>query len=79
MKKKIGTVIEEDLLLKAKECAARQGKPLADVIQEALDAWLQGSGSNADALRAAEQFCSHGSALGTEEIDELLGEDLLAL
>ncbi len=79
MKKKIGTILEEELLLKAKEHAAREGKALADVIQEALDAWLQGSGSKADALRAAERFCSHGSTLGTGEIDELLREDQLAL
>jgi len=79
MKKKIGTVIEEEILTKAKECAAREGKALADVIQEALDRYLQESGSSKDALRAVEKFCSHGSSLGVDEIDDILREDMLSV
>jgi hypothetical protein len=79
MKKKIGTLLEEEILSKAKERARRDRRPLADVIQDALDRYLHGASSNEDAVRAAEKFCSHGASLRLDEIDEILREDMLAL
>ena len=79
MKKKIGTLLEEEILSKAKERAQRDGRPLADVIQDALDHYLQGATSNEDSVRAAEKFCGHGVSLRLDEIDEILREDVLAL
>lgn len=79
MKKKIGTVLEEEILSKAKARAQRDGRPLADVIQDALDRYLHGAGSNEDAVRSAEKFCTHGASLRLNEIDEILREDMLAL
>jgi hypothetical protein len=78
MKKKIGTVVESDVLVEAKERAAREGRALADVIQDALINYLHEEVARGDALRACDKFCSHGSALGRHEIDELLQEDMLA-
>lgn len=40
MKRKIGTVMEERLLWRAKQVAAREKKPLSALLEEALDAHL---------------------------------------
>lgn len=79
MKKKIGTLLEEEILKQAKARAHRDGRALADVIQDALDQYLHGANSNEDSVRAAEKFCSHGVSLRLDEIDEILREDVLAL
>ena len=78
MKKKIGTVLEAAVLVEAKARAAREGRALADIIQDALINYLREEVARGDALRACDKFCSHGSALGRHEIDELLQEDMLA-
>ena len=78
MKRKIGTVIEEDIFQKAKERAAKEGRALSDLFQEALIAYLHGNVSHGDAERACKFFCSHRSQLNLEEIDALLQEDQLA-
>lgn len=41
MKKKVGTVIEEELLTAAKVVAAQEGKRLAEIIEAALLQYLQ--------------------------------------
>lgn len=79
MKKKIGTVLDMEILTKAKERAIRDGRPLSDLLQDALAAYLQGDAARGDFERACKLFCSHGSGLKLEEIDELLREDILAL
>ena len=78
MKRKIGTVMEVDVLIEAKERAAREGRALADLIQDAMTNYLHEDVARGDALRASDKFCSHGSALDRHEIDELLQEDMLA-
>lgn len=72
MKRKIGTVVEEAVLIEAKQRAAQEGRALADVIQGALIHYLHEDVERSDAVRACEKFCSHGSALDRDEIDELL-------
>ncbi len=79
MKKKIGTVLDEKILLKAKERAAREGRALADLLQDALVAYLYADTGGGDAERACRDFCAHGSDLSLDDIDELLQEDMLAL
>jgi hypothetical protein len=79
MKKKIGTVIEEDILTEAKLRAAREGRPLSEIFQEALSAYLHGDAGRGDAERACKLFCSHRSHLSLEEINEILEEDLLEI
>ena len=79
MKKKIGTVMEADVLTEAKTRAAREGRSLADVIQDALTQYLHEDAYRGDALRACEKFCSHGSTLARAEIEEILQEDLLTV
>lgn len=79
MKRKIGTVLEENLLVTAKHRAALEGRALSDLLQDALNNYLQQDPSRNDAVRACEKFCSHGSSLKREEIDEILQEDMLGL
>jgi hypothetical protein len=79
MKKKIGTILDEEILLKAKQRAAREGRALADLFQDALAAYLYGDTGGGDSERACRDFCSHGSDLSLDEIDELLQEDMLTL
>jgi len=79
MRRKIGTVLEVDVLKAAKVRAARDGRTLADLIQDALIEYLQNDTSEVDALRSCERFCSHGRTLPLAEVDELLQEDVLAV
>jgi hypothetical protein len=79
MRKKVGTVLEVDVLKAAKIRAVRDGRPLADLIQEALAEYLRADTSGADALRSCELFCAHGRTLPLAEVGALLQEDLLAV
>ncbi len=51
-KKKIGTVLDEELLRRAKMTAAREGIPLSQLLEKALQAYLgpKGKKSVADEL-----------------------------
>jgi hypothetical protein len=44
MKKKVGTVIDEELLRRAKVVAAAEGKPLREVLESALRDYLDSRG-----------------------------------
>lgn len=79
MKKKIGTVLEEDILREAKARAARENRPLSDLFQEALVTYLQQDGPRADAERSCRLFCSHRSRLDLSDLDELLDDDVLGI
>lgn len=79
MKRKIGTILETDILTEAKERAVRDRRSLADIIQDALISYLHDEAPRKDALRACDKFCSHGSALERQEIDELLQEEMFVV
>ena len=79
MKKKIGTVVEEEIFSEAKALAAREHRPLSELFQEALVVFLHGEGQHGDAQRACKLFCSNRSRLELDEINELLEEDVLAI
>ncbi|NLF40198.1 hypothetical protein GX586_12190 [bacterium] len=78
MKRKIGTIVDENLFASVKERAAREHRPLADIVQDALQTYLE-RGGRTDTLRACELFCSHRSGLALAEIDAILQEDMNAL
>jgi hypothetical protein len=42
MRRKVSTIIDESLFRRTKLEAARQGRPLADVLEDALGAYLAG-------------------------------------
>jgi hypothetical protein len=81
MKKKIGTVLEAGILTEAKQRAVQESRPLSDIIQDALGYYLHEDveRNGSDALRACEKFCSYGSSLDRQQIDELLQEDMLTV
>ena len=70
MKKKIGTVLEKEIFVKAKHRAIHDGKTLAEVIEEALTYYLNEAPK--ESLRAAEKFCSHRTSLSWEEVEEVV-------
>lgn len=78
MKKKIGTVIDDTLLAEAKQRTALERRPLAGVIEDAINGYLDSAPTREDALRALAKFSAHGGLLPPEEIDEILDEDILA-
>ncbi len=78
MKKKIGTIIDDALLARAKQRAALERRPLSRVIEDALSGYLEGGPGREDSLRALAEFTSHGGLLPPAEIDEILEEDILA-
>ncbi|OGD38554.1 MAG: hypothetical protein A2V45_10545 [Candidatus Aminicenantes bacterium RBG_19FT_COMBO_58_17] len=78
MKKKIGTIIDEDLLSGAKQRAALEKRALSSLIEDALVGYLDRRPGRDEALRSLEKFASHGGILPPEEIDEILEEDTLA-
>jgi hypothetical protein len=58
MKQKIGTLIEEDIMRLAKRRAAQEGRPLSDLIQEALVRYLStGAASAKERELAYNLFC----------------------
>ena len=78
VKKKIGTIIDEDLLSGAKQRAALEKRALSSLIEDALVGYLDRRPGRDEALRSLEKFSSHGGILPLEEINEILEEDTLA-
>ncbi len=49
MRRKLSTILEENLVRRAKLEAVRQGKPLSELITEAIEGYLRQQGSPAGA------------------------------
>ncbi|MDH7513473.1 MAG: ribbon-helix-helix protein, CopG family [Clostridiales bacterium] len=77
MKKKVGTIMDEKLLAFVKQRAAAEDRSLSGLIEEALTEYLGRGLTAVDKLRALDKFISHGGLLQREEIEEILGEDIL--
>jgi hypothetical protein len=76
MKQKIGTVIEADVLRRAKRQAADEGRPLSDLIQDALDRYLTAGMPAPEQREAAySQFCEHPMRITPEQFREVLQAD----
>jgi len=76
MKQKIGTLIEEDIMRLAKRRAAEEGRPLSDLIQEALVQYLSpGVGSVKERELAYHVFCERPLKLRPEQFRQVLEED----
>lgn len=73
MKRKVGTVLETDLLRRAKRKAADEERPLSDLIQDALDRYLT-AGMPDPGLRDAAYnlFCEQPIRIAPEQFSELL-------
>ena len=76
MKQKIGTVIEADILRRAKRQAADEHRPLSELIQDALDRYLM-AGMPAPSRREAAYslFCEQPIRITSEQLHEVLNTD----
>ena len=76
MKQKVGTVLEGDILKRAKLRAAEQGRPLSDVIQDALERYLsEGVPEPARRDAAYQLFCERPMRLAPEQLKAVLEHD----
>ena len=76
MKQKIGTLIEEDIMRLAKRKAAEEGRPLNDLIQDALVQYLSsGAASSKERDLAYHLFCDRPMKLLPEQFRQLVEED----
>ena len=76
MKQKIGTILEDEIIRRAKRCAMEEGRPLSDLIQDALESYLTSRtpepGTRESALHL---FCEQPLRLAPEQLRAVLRED----
>jgi hypothetical protein len=76
MKQKIGTLIEVEVIRRAKRRALEESRPLSSLIQDALVAYL---GGQAPAVRDREAaytfFCDRPMKITREQLTEIVAED----
>ena len=76
MKQKFGTILDRDVLCRAKLRAAEEGRPLNDLIQDALEKYLAAWIPEPARRQAAFQlFCEHPIKLSSEQFIALLKHD----
>jgi len=74
----VGIKLDCNLLLRIKELAAKEGRTISDIIQDALNKYM-----DTDSLKsylciaAVNRFCSRPFNLNTREINEILNEESL--
>jgi hypothetical protein len=77
MKKKVGTVIEENTMRLAKRKAAEEGRSLSEVIQEALVQYLRKEAATPKERRMAfHLFCEQPMKIPPEQLRYVLEEDM---
>jgi hypothetical protein len=77
MKKKIGLLIEEDIVRVAKRKAAEEGRPLSDLIQDALRQYLRKDTTTPKERKMAfHLFCEQPMKIPPEQLRYVLKEDL---
>ncbi len=76
MKHKIGTLIDEEIIKLAKRRAAEEGRPLNDLIQDALTSYLKRNVSDTHKREAAYRlFCERPIRLSSAQFEQVLEED----
>ena len=77
MKRKIGTLIDEEVIKLAKRRAAEENRPLSDVIQDALVSYLSGNSPHPRVRdEAFRLFCERPIRVTREQFKEVLEEDI---
>jgi hypothetical protein len=77
MKHKFGMLIEKDLLRLARQRAAEEGRPLSDLIQDALAVYLNTSATTARERSLAFQlFCERPMQIPADKLRNVLGDDM---
>ena len=76
MKRKVGTLIEEDIIRLAKRRAVEENRPLSDLIQDALVTYLSNKIPDPERREAAYRiFCEQPIRITKKQFDEILKED----
>ena len=76
MKQRVGTLLEEDVVRRAKRRAADEGRPLSDLIQDALEKYLTaGLPEPAHREAAFQLFCERSIKLSPEQFKAVLEHD----
>ena len=76
MKKKVGILLDEKIIRHAKRQAAEEGRPLSDVIQDALASYLSDKGLDPKKREKAYQpFCERPIRISKDQFKEILEED----
>lgn len=76
MKQKVGTLLEQDVLRRAKRRAADEGRPLSDLIQDALEKYLTaGLPDPAHREAAFQLFCERPIKLSPDQFKAVLELD----
>lgn len=80
MKRKVGTVLEDDLMREAKRQAAVERRSLSELFQDALRQYLRQQPSTPRERRMAYQvFCEQPIRLSSRQLHQLLDEDMWQL
>ncbi len=76
MKRKVGTLIEDEVMRLAKRRAAEEGRPMSDVIQDALIRYLHAGAAHPKEREAAYNlFCNNPFKLTPKQFRQVLEED----
>jgi hypothetical protein len=76
MKRKVGILLEEDVIRLAKRRAVQEAQPLSDLIQEALVAYLgKKTPDSKKREEAYRTFCERPIRITREQFDAILKED----
>jgi hypothetical protein len=77
MKRKVGTLLEEEVLKLAKHRALEEGRPLSDVIQESIVHYLSNKLPDPKKReRAYQVFCERPMRISKQQLKEILEEDV---
>ena len=76
MKQNVWTLLEQDIVRRAKRRAADENRPLSDVIQDALERYLSERISETEWRDAAYQlFCERPIRLAPQQLKAILEHD----
>ena len=76
MKQKVGTVLERDLVKRAKSAAAKEGRPFSDLIRDALESYISSRAPEPRKREAAYHlFCGQPIRLTKDQLKTVLEED----
>ena len=76
MKRKVGTLIEEDVMKLARRRAADEARPLSDLIQDALVSYLSRKAPDPKKREHAYRtFCEQPIRITRDQFEEILNED----
>ncbi|MBI3001930.1 MAG: hypothetical protein HYY46_26245 [Deltaproteobacteria bacterium] len=77
MKQKIGTLLEDKIVRRAKRRAAEEGRPLRDLIQDALVRYLRKDAATPKERKMAYRvFCERPMKIPAKQLRQVFEEDM---